>query len=191
MVLLLSSGFSPNHSEPHLTKWVIDSGCSLKVAGTTNVSKFNCTILDYARPDTLTFYRGNGAKAVKVTGVIAVDVQRFDCRHAMITRDLRKTLKSAEFPKLVIRFINLGRYPEFDGQTQAIKGLVAIELAGVTREYEVDYKFTPDGTRSLTLIGSRRVNFSDFNLVPPKKAAGMIKTNNALEVEFSLQLKVI
>lgn len=186
--LILTCSFNP---KPVNTRWVIESGCSLKVAGKTNVNKFNCLIINYAKPDTLTFYRNNTGAAVKVTGSISVDVQNFDCQHAMITRDLRKTLKSDEFPKLTIRFINLSKYPEFDSQQQTITGLVTIELAGVTRQYNVDYKFIPDGTRSLTLVGSRKVNFSDFNLKPPRKAGGVIKTNNELDVEFSLRLRVI
>jgi len=191
MILLLSTGFSFRDVKPELTRWVIESGCSLKVAGKTNVNKFSCTILNYAKPDTLTFYRNNASAAVKVAGSISVDVQQFDCQHTMITRDLRKTLKSATFPKLVIKFISLNRYPEFNSHTQSVKGLVSIELAGVKRQYEVDYKFTPDGTKSLTLIGSRQVNFSDFDLSPPKKAGGMIKTKDELDVEFNLKLKVI
>lgn len=191
MILLLSTGFKVRDIKPELTKWVIESGCSLKVAGKTNVNKFSCTIFNYAKPDTLTFYRNNTGAAVKVAGSISVDVQQFDCQHNMITRDLRKTLKSATFPKLVIKFINLSKYPEFSAQTQSIKGLVSIELAGVTKQYEVDYRFIPDGTKSLTLIGNRQVNFSDFDLTPPKKAGGMIKTKDQLDVEFNLKLKVI
>jgi len=191
MILLLSTGFSFRDVKPELTRWVIESGCSLKVAGKTNVNKFSCTILNYAKPDTLTFYRNNVSAAVKVAGSISVDVQQFDCQHTMITKDLRKTLKSATFPKLVIKFISLNRYPEFNSRTQAVKGLVSIELAGVKRQYEVDYRFIPDGTKSLTLIGSRQVNFSDFELSPPKKAGGMIKTKDELDVEFNLKLKVI
>lgn len=191
LILIVSTGFSFQDVSPELTKWVIESGCSLKVAGATNVNKFNCTILNYANPDTLTFYRNNTGAAVKVAGSISVAVQQFDCQHAMITRDLRKTLKSAVYPQLVIKFINLSRYPEFGTHTQSIKGLVSIELAGVTKQYQVDYRFIPDGTKSLTLIGNRQVNFSDFDLTPPKKAGGMIKTKDELDVEFNLKLKVI
>lgn len=189
-VLLLSSGFMVQPAKPYLAKWVIESGCSLKVAGTTNINKFNCTILNYASPDTLTFYK-NTAAAVKVTGAIAVDVQDFDCKHTMITKDLRKTLKAPIYPKLIIRFISISKYPEFDKGEGNVKGVVTIELAGVSRQYEVDYQFIPDGANSLTLIGNRKVSFSDFKLVPPKKAGGMIKTNDALDVQFNLKLKVI
>lgn len=186
--LIFTTGFSP---VPHQVRWVINSGCSLKVAGTTNVNKFTCTILNYSNPDTLSFCKSATAAPVKVTGAVALDVQNFDCQNAIMTKDLRKTLKSQQFPKLVIKFINLSKYPDFDGQQEAVKGMVSISLAGVSKQYEVDYKVISENGKSLILIGSQSVNFSDFNLSPPKKMAGMIKTNNALNVEFNLKLKVI
>lgn len=191
VVLLLCTGFTIPVCKPTPIRWVIESGCSLTVAGTTNVNKFNCSIISYAQPDTLTFYKNNDGRSMKVTGEIAVAVKAFDCRHAMITRDLRKTLKAETFPSLVIRFISLSKYPEFTAQQQAIKGLVSIELAGETRQYEVEYQFIADGSKMLTLIGKRKVKFSDFNLIPPKKAGGMIRTNDELAVEFNLKIKVI
>lgn len=190
-IIILCTGFSFPAVKPTPIRWVIESGCSLKVAGTTNVNKFNCTIISYAQPDTLTFHKNIDGKSMKVTGEIAVAVKEFDCRHAMITRDLRKTLKAETFPSLVIRFISLNKYPEFTAQQQSIKGLVSIELAGETRQYDVDYQFIADGTKTLNLIGKRKVKFSDFNLNPPKKAGGMIRTNDELAVEFNLKIKVI
>jgi hypothetical protein len=178
-------------NEPAPIKWIIESGCSLKVAGTTNVSKFNCSIMSYAKPDTLSICKNTEGKPLKILGKISVPVKTFDCKHAMITKDLRKTLKAESFPNLVIRFISLSKYPQFTGQHQAIKGLVSIELAGESRQYEVDYQFSAEGNKNLNLVGTRKVKFSDFNLTPPKKAGGMIRTNDELAVEFNLKIKVI
>lgn len=186
--LILFCGFNP---KAPVTKWVITNGCSLKVAGTTNINKFTCTIFNYSTPDTLSVYRNNSALPVRVKGAVALDVQNFDCQNSMITKDLRKTLKAKEFPKLMIRFITLSKYPDFDGKTESVKGFVSISLAGVSKQYEVNYKVISQGEKSLILIGTQDVNFSDFELTPPKKAAGMIKTNNLLQVEFNLKLKVL
>jgi hypothetical protein len=49
----------------------------------------------------------------------------------------------------------------------------------------------PAGANVINLVGTRKVNFSDFNLVPPRKIGGMIQTNNELDVEFNLRLKVL
>lgn len=188
--IVLLSGFNLSDSKPYLTKWVISKGCSLKVGGSTNVNKFSCVITNHSKPDTLTFYKGASAEAIKIEGSMRLDVQNFDCHNPMMTNDLRKTLKSKEFPDLIIRFINLSRYPKND-KNDAVKGAVTIELAGVTKRFDVDYKFIPEGPHSATLIGIRQVHFSDFNIVPPRKIGGMIKTNNELAVEFNLKVRVL
>jgi hypothetical protein len=190
VLMVLISGFSFRHNKPYLSKWVISKGCSLKVGGSTNVNKFTCVIADYYRPDTLTFYKGSPTEGIRITGVMKLDVQTFDCHNPVMTGDLRKTLKSKEFPKLTIQFINLSRYPEKDRE-DAVKGAVNIELAGVNKRFDVDYKFRPEGGKEATLIGTRKINFSDFNLVPPRKIGGMIQTNNELNVEFNLKVRVL
>ena len=122
---------------------------------------------------------------------MVLDVQSFDCHNAIMTKDLRKTLKEKEFPKVTIRFISLSKYPNAGGQQEDIKGSVAISLAGVSKQVEVDYRFIKTGIKTLTLIGTKAVNFSDFEIIPPRKLGGMIKTNNTLDVEFVLKLTIL
>jgi hypothetical protein len=109
-----------------------------------------------------------------------------------MTRDLRRTLKAKAFPKLMISFINLSRYPAKNTHwADPVKGTLTIQLAGVTKRFEVDYRLIPGDTNSFTLVGSRQVAFTDFNLVPPKKFGGRIQANNELDVEFNLKVKVL
>ena len=163
LMLILFSAINSQMNKPQITKWVIMKGGSLKVDGSTNVNKFNCVITNYAIPDTLSLYRYANKEALPINGFLKLDVQNFDCHHPIMTSDLRKTLKSKEFPKLTIRFINLNRYPDLDLKHELIKGIVAIELAGVTRRLEVDYKFFSGGEKVINLIGTRQINLYDFH----------------------------
>lgn len=191
IVFMISlSGFNRHDSRPVLTKWVISKGCSLHVGGSTNVNTFTCVIADYYKPDTLVFYKAIPPEPIKITGILKLNVQKFDCHNPVMTSDLRKTLKSKIHPDLSIQFINLSRYPDKHQET-TLRGAVNIELAGVTKRFEVDYRFIPNGAHAATLIGTRKINFSDFDLVPPRKLGGMIKTNDELRVVFSLNVKVL
>ena len=186
-IIFLGFGFQSNNS--NATKWVISTGCSLKVDGSTNVNNFSCAITNYSRPDTI-FVTRIPNQPVKLNGNINLDVQNFDCHNPMMTADLRKTLKVKEYPKLIIRLISINKYPE-PGKQDVTKGIVMIELAGVSKRFEVDYKIIPTERTSINLVGSRNVNFSDFNITPPRKLGGMIRTNNELSVVFNLRMKVI
>ncbi len=176
------------HPKVVVSKWVVTNGCSLKVSGSTNINKFNCDIDSYGHPDTI-FVSRSGSQAVQLRGDIVLSVQNFDCHNGIMTADLRKTLKSKEFPYMVIRFISINKYPEV--AQEVTKGLVSIQLAGVTKHYEVNYRAATASKNHIYLVGSQQVNFSDFNLMPPRKLGGMIKTNNELAVVFNLNLQVL
>jgi hypothetical protein len=118
-----------------------------------------------------------------------MDVQSFDCQNPVMTQDLRKTLKTKVFPRLIIRFTNLNRHP--DNDPEPVKGALTIQLAGVTRRLDIVYRFIPGENNSFTLVGAKQVKFSDFNLVPPQKIGGMIQPKDELEVQFHLKVKVL
>lgn len=175
-------------NKPRVIKWVITSGCSLKVEGSTNVNKFSCAITNYNKPDTILLTR-NLNQQVLLAGNLQLDVQNFDCHNPVMTGDLRKTLKSKAFPKLGIYFLSMDGYADSKGDVT--KGLVVIALAGVSKRFEVDYQVISAGNGEINLLGSRQVLFSDFNLTPPRKLGGMIKADNELKVVFNLKMKVI
>lgn len=182
-------------------RWVLSKHCTLKVNGSTNINKFSCTIPEYVNPDTLLIERGNKQQRVKIKGSIVLDVQNFDCKNAMMTSDLRKTLKAKVYPRLIITFEDLSNYPNPANPRTAVtdpthseialKGFVTIELAGAIKRFEINYQYVLTGENNLKLIGSKKVNFSDFNIDPPKRLGGMIKTNNELDVEFMLNIKIL
>ena len=130
------------------------------------------------------------AENLQVTGRLNLNVQSFDCHNPVMTADLRKTLKVKEHPNLSIKFLTLNKFPG-NLQQEQIKGLVDIQLAGVTKRFDVNYKFSKDEQNIVHLIGTRNVNFSDFNLIPPRKLGGMIQTNDQLKVQFRLNMKTL
>lgn len=187
LMILLAFSFQDRPATT-VTKWVITNGCWLKVNGSTNVNKFSCVIENYSRPDTITA-TSIVNQAVKLTGNIQLEVKNFDCHNSIMTADLRKTLKYKEHPRLMIFFVNMNQYPERG--RWGLKGSVLIVLAGVSKHFDVDYKLVSAEKGLMTLEGSRKVHFSDFNLTPPRKLGGMIRTNNELDVVFTLRLKVM
>jgi hypothetical protein len=188
-LFILFSGFNVQDNKSNVIKWVITNGCSLKIDGSTNINNFSCAIINYSKHDTILVVMSTN-QSVQLNGAIKLNVQNFDCHNPMMTADLRKTLKVKDYPKVTIRFISLNRYPDA-GKQNIIKGLVVIELAGVSKRFDVDYKITPAEKAFINLVGSRKVNFSDFNIMPPRKLGGMIKTNDELSVVFNLRMKVI
>ncbi|MES2810346.1 MAG: YceI family protein [Bacteroidota bacterium] len=180
------------NQEPAKTqKWVITQNSSLSVNGTTNINKFTCDIPSYGQTDTITLVKSRNYKSVVLSGSIGLKTQSFDCHNAMMTRDLRKTLKANQYPILRIRFLSISNLPVLTNRPEPITGLVAIAIAGVSKQFEVNYQIAVDEQNTIHLLGSRDVNFSDFELIPPRKLGGMIKTNDKLSVAFHLKINPI
>jgi hypothetical protein len=173
-------------------KWVIVSGCKLRISGSTNVNKFGCEVTEYTSADTIVVYNNNVIQQPMImTGRLSLDVYRFNCMNELMTKDLRKTLKAKEYPRLHIRFLSLGKLPCFRMKGEVINGIVDIELAGVVKKYNIEYTFSKDGHNLITLTGRQQVCFSDFNLNPPRKLGGMVQAKDQLDVLFCLKLKAI
>jgi hypothetical protein len=171
------------------TKWLISESSSLSVNGSTNVNKFSCNIPNCDQQDTLTVWESE--KGIRLSGSINPAILSFDCHKAMMTRDLQKTLKAKDYPRLHIHFLSLSELPKLSGKPVAIAGRVEIEIAGIKKCYTINYQISADTARMIHLVGSRGLNFSDFKLIPPRKLGGMIKTKDQLTVEFNLNMKNI
>lgn len=172
-------------------KWVITENSSLCVNGSTNINSFACEIPSSDQSDTITISRGKTDKALRLSGQIGLKVQSFDCHNSIMTHDLRTTLKEKEFPRLYIHFLSLNELPELSVKPQAITGWVSIELAGITKKFEISYQISIDAQKTIHLLGTQSLNFSDFNIKPPRKLGGMIKTRDKLDVTFHLRIKAI
>lgn len=187
ILLFILPGFNPPDNT--LTSWVVMPGSSLAVNGSTNINTFQCEITNYSLPDTLACSRTAArGQLLPMNGRLKLDIQSFDCHNKMMTNDLRKTLKAKTYPHLSIRFISINSFPDFKNPTR-ITGVVDIDLAGVTKRFEINYLFTIGSGQMVHLKGDRVINFSDFNLSPPSKLGGIIKAKDELSVEFKLNLK--
>jgi len=170
-------------------RWEVQKNSTIRVDGESNINSFRCDIEAYYQADTIFCYDGGGiSDAVKLKGSLKIDLFNFDCHSRMITSDMRKTLKADAYPKLVIHFMSLDRLPVFDGNTDIMKGWVNIELAGVTKKFEILYSFIKTGSSPILLNGGRTFHFSDFNLTPPRKLGGMIRIKDEFSVHFRLNL---
>ncbi len=180
---------SPPSDPPGKESWQIKNTSTLQVVGKTNVNSFTCAIDSYKGEDTLVYETSiNYENGIKVRGNLVIEVDEFDCKHRVMTRDLQKTLKSDKYPHMHIKFKSFTKGLEAATLQDEVTGVVEIELAGRVKTYEVMYQIVNIGNNQLILIGYRPVLFSDFGLKPPSKLGGIIKVDNELEVEFRMQL---
>jgi len=172
--------------------WIVQKSSTLSIHGRTNINRFSCGVAEYAEADTITFLsegcRGQ-VRGIPLCGVLRINIGDFDCRNRVMTGEFKKTLLYRQYPQLKITFVNLERMPLFGARPETLKGLVCIELAGISKQVEMDYATSREDGGAVQLMGSRQLSFSDFGLQPPQKMGGLIKVNDVLDVQFVLCLQ--
>ncbi|MBX2943954.1 MAG: YceI family protein [Cyclobacteriaceae bacterium] len=167
--------------------WLVTSSSRLEIIGTTNINRFRCSSTDYAGVDTLreSSYR-DGLKVLE--GVISLNTAGFDCENALITRDLKKTLKQDTYPELTIKLSLLEERPELRNRQT---GVIEISMAGICRSYRIKCMIKSSNATEKHLEGLKDFRLSDFGLTSPEKLFGAIKVTDNISVVFHLRLTAV
>lgn len=189
LLTLLTGTGSVTVLSPLVESWQVRSSSSLKVNGKTNINSFNCVIGAYNRTDTLEVIKPQHLNGeCKADGKLVIPIERFDCHHKVMTKDLQKTLKSSQFPEMTIKFLTFSRSIDGLPSGSKVTARADISLAGARKTYDIDFEIKQYTQKQIELLGIKPLLFSDFGLTPPSKLGGTIKVKNELAVEIKLQL---
>jgi len=174
----------------HYTYWKIQKSSQLKINGATNINKFKCRFESPELSDTLSLLLNYEKTNVEFNhDELLINVKSFDCFNPLITHDFRKTLQADIHPNIHIQFLNLEFTPDLD--PDSIRGNITIMLAGVRKEYTINYKIANLKNNVWSLLGTKQLAFSEFGLEPPTRLMQLIKVKDELNISFDLQLKQI
>jgi hypothetical protein len=191
-ISLTFRSFYYDGEDPKHEIWLVKSNSSLKVDGKTNINSFNCVVPSYGKMDTLICYRPSSInEPCRVESKLIIEIENFDCHHRIMTKDLQKTLKAHTYPSMIIDIKSFSRILSSVTHSSSITGKADITLAGVVKNYTINFSYRQIGSDNVELIGTRAILFSDFGLKPPSKLGGTIKVKDQLDVEFKLQLKKV
>ena len=197
LIFLLCTGLSyttPARHPKEKLSWIVQKSSSLSINGRTNINHFSCGVAQYGETDTITLQNDGclgKSSGIPLNGVLHINIGDFDCRNRTMTGEFKKTLLYKQYPQLKIIFLNLERVPVFGSQSETLKGQVFIELAGVSKQFEMDYTSNREDAETVQLTGSRQLCFSDFGLQPPQKMGGLVRVSETLDVKFMLCLRRI
>lgn len=130
----------------------------IEINGSTNINQFKCeNKIDDGKNEVYSFV-GNGLPILKI------EVNRFDCRHKIMTNDLKKTLESNVFPEMLIRFLSFTKTAN-----NSYAANVEVKIMDKIQKYQICFIYNNG-----KLTGRKNVKFSDFNIIPPRKLGGTI-----------------
>ena len=76
-----------------------------------------------------------------------------------------------------------------EGNNYLVKTQGTLKIAGITKAVSMDVKCVVNKDESITCTGSDKINMSDYQVKPPTFMLGVMKTGNAITLDFILVYK--
>ncbi len=142
----------------------------IKISGSSTVGKYNCSNTFYKK-DTivLNLNKRNGFNA-------NIPMHNFDCGNKLMTKDLKSTVKCKEFPNSYVTITDI------KACNTNYKCNLTFLITDKTLKYKDFILYKTDDK----IHGTINLNFSDIDLAPPVKMAGLVKVRDQIVIDFSL-----
>ena len=186
LILIIMSSFAFTTFEMfNDTSVLITPESQLLIKGKTNVSKFKCefNINQINEPIPL-YYQLVNNKMVFEKAKLKLDNQCFDCGSRGINKDFRALLKSEDYPEIELHLKEIKNIKTNPSQVNA---LLELHIAGKSNSYQMP--LTIDNSQDICVSGLLKLNITDFDLVAPKKALGLVVVSDEIEINFQLIFK--
>lgn len=170
---------------------VILESAKLEISGTTTISDFKCNLIQQNSNDTISYTSDKHQGAKLFEGMeFQFYVDNFVCDKSLMTSDVKVALKQKEFPYITMK-INKVTTDEKQSHrnSQSISAHVTLNIAGYAdQEYIQNATITKNGN-GLTLSGIHNVLMTRFQIDPPTKLFGTVRTEDEIGIAFSIILK--
>lgn len=178
------------NGQSQLTPVILESA-ELAIGGNTNINNFTCQLFRLNLHDTLTYVSNTADGAELFNGlVLKFNVSDFACNHSMMTKDFKELLKAADFPYIIMHIndVIVHRTSKNIG-SQSISAHIILTIAGRSKSEFIENASITQTGQWLALTGSHKVLMTKFEIEPPIKLFGTVRTEDTIEILFSIKIK--
>lgn len=119
---------------------------------------------------------------------IMIPVKEFKCTNKSAYKDLLTLLKAEQYPILEID-VPHNLEIEFNSADTVIIQSVFINVAGVSKRYDINCKISNVSHEVQLLNGTARLKLTDLEIVPPVRLLGLVKVHDEIIIDFAFCLK--
>lgn len=173
---------------------LLTNQCTLTIYGSSNINKFKCKLNQDFESDRLHVLIEKKSNTIYCKNAeVMFEVNKFHCGHEVINKDFRQALRAEEYPtiSLSVDQIYLPDSSILVNNKDKIKADISIKLAGVIKDYNIEFDDVTINGDNLSIIGSQQILMSEFNIDTPQALLGLIKTDNELSINFEFELKLL
>ncbi len=163
----------------------------LKIGGKTNISDFNCNLRKTNINDTLSRRHSKAEGPEIFEGLqLFFEVTDFTCDLALMTRDFQHLLQSEKYPRIILTIDDLQYNNPLPGQTSgAVTAFVQLTIADEKRGEKIEQASIHKFRKNTILSGTHHILMTAFDIIPPTKLFGTVRTEDLLEIQFNIQLE--
>ena len=118
---------------------------------------------------------------------IVVPVKEFRCNNEIALQDFQSLLKADKYPNLTI-VIPQSILNQFRPGQQVTVHNILVNIAGVTKKYDITCSVENPDSKGYILVGSIKVRLTDLSIDPPVKYFGLVKIKDEVIVKFGFSL---
>ena len=186
LITICIVGFSHNLYSQPLYQVSSSKNNDMKLSGTSTLHNWTM--------DSKTF-TGNaqfGQNTRQVTSIKSLDfaliVLNLKSGESGLDKNAYKALKSDQHKNIRFKLISATIVPG-EGNKCLVKASGTLKIAGVIKTVTLDVNCVVNDDGSITCTGSDKINMSDYQVKPPTFMLGVMKTGNAITLDFTLVYK--
>lgn len=168
----------------------------LKIEGKTNVNGFSCRCTDQFASQTFSLggKDENGLSTNFNQTKLKLKVKNLDCGNKLMNRDLQQAMNADKSPYITIELLKVteDRCNKLALRSDwvKVKALARITINDHCNDYSLDITAKKIGTDHYRFIGNKSLLMSDFGVTPPVALMGMVKVQDAITINFDLDITV-
>jgi hypothetical protein len=177
--------------ERNFIAYSVNNSSWLSLSGTTNVNTFECLSNgDNTNGFIMTDVTVEEGRIKFTDATISLNVNSFDCKNPLITRDMYKALGGGKDSKIEIRLLDakpgeMVWYPS----SGSILANVLITINGSSKKTELNISWQQTDGFEFEFEGTTDLSMSDFGIDPPSPALGLVRVDDKITVNFNYNVQ--
>lgn len=170
---------------------IVLESAELIISGKTNINEFSCQLIR-SNIDQALAHEANledGAELFKGME-LRFNVSDFECDKSLMTSDFKNLLKEDEYPYITmyINEVTTDYHPNQHGARE-INANVTLHIAGHSEQEYIQNAHVEQTDQWVELTGSHCILMTTFKIEPPTKFFGAVRSEDSIEILFSIKLK--
>ncbi|MBT8326816.1 MAG: YceI family protein [Bacteroidia bacterium] len=196
MVVFLTISLLAGSSKSVRLNYSIDDSSKLILSGTSNVSDYQCDCNELIQTEKEVLFEVCNDTFTFTNALLELKTKSFDCGLGIITGEMHSALKAKRHPKITVQLlsVDLSNNTNFladQNKSYTTSGKAKITIAGNSKVVNLIIKAKKLSNQQYHFSGTKHLKMTDFNIVPPTPAMGLIRVANEVEIELDLKARTL